>query len=95
MLESKAKDNVFLKRTKKYNYVAWRDVYLMATSSARIIFLLANDVLLMIDNIITLHNAKVSTTELTASGVTMTGKDLKVDFTEKENLASILAGKDA
>ena len=91
MLESKEKDNVFVKRTKENNYISGRDIYLMVTSSIRIATLIANGIALMIGN---LKSEKVSAAELTSDGITLSGNEVTQIAMENKVKASGLAAID-
>ena len=89
--ESNAKNNVFVKRTKENHYFCGNDAYLMVSSSVRIITLLTNELILMGDTII---NKQVSSTELTATGVNITGRKIQMIYGERSGKATPLAAKD-
>ena len=90
MLESKAKDNVFVERNKDNNYISGRDIYLMVTSGLRMATLIANDLFLMGDNLI---SSKTSSAELMATGVTISGNDIALSYTNEKIMASAIASK--
>ena len=82
-------DYSFVKRTKENNYISGHDIYLMTTSSIRMVAMITNASLLMVDN---MSMPKISSLELNAASTDLTSTAFNIYSTMKLDKASAVSG---
>ncbi len=89
IIQNADSDYSFVKRTKENNYISGHDIYLMTTSSVRMVAMIANASLLMADN---MAMPKISSLELNAASTDLTSTAFNIYSTMNLDKASVVSG---